>query len=392
MQTCPSEFDPNAHDREQTTAPGSGQDQLFGAVAAQYIPLGTVPIYPAAPHCNARGLTPLGVHLVERMMEKKMIIDPDHLSVRARDHLLSVVEAKKYSGVVSSHSWSTLDAMPRIYKLGGFVTPYAGDSTTFVKAWQATKPLRDKNFLFGFGWGADANGFGPQGDPRGEDAPNPVTYPFKSWDGKQTVHQQKSGERLFDINKEGVAHYGLYADWVEDLRKLAGQEIIDDLGRGSEAYLQMWERADGVPATSCVQSRVTFSRKGFTRMRLGDTPERLLRRAGQPQTRTRAWDYCSGRGDGGKVTPVFTEGGRVSLIASRARFHRAAGIGPGARARRLRGRAKSFGRGVMVRNAGRGVKFVYGVSKGRVTYVGVASKATGKSRAALKRDLKLAGL
>ena len=36
--------------------------------------------------------------------------------------------AAGYPGVLSSHSWSTPDAYPRIYKLGGFVTPYAGDS------------------------------------------------------------------------------------------------------------------------------------------------------------------------------------------------------------------------------------------------------------------------
>ena len=68
------------------------------------------------------------------------------------------------------------------------------------------------------------NGFGAQGNAR--NGPNPVTYPFKSWDGKQTIHQQKSGERLYDINKDGVAHYGLYPDWIEDLRKQAGNGIV----------------------------------------------------------------------------------------------------------------------------------------------------------------------
>ena len=394
MQTCPSEFDPNAHDREQSTAPGTSQDQLLGAVAQQYIPIGTVPIYPSPPHCNARGLTPLGVHLVERMIQKKMIIDPDHLSVRARDHLLSVVEANKYSGIVSSHSWSTLDAMPRIYKLGGFVTPYAGDSTTFVDAWRATKPLRDKRFYFGFGWGADANGFGAQGLPRPGAEQNPVTYPFKSYDGKQTIYQQHSGQRVYDINKDGVAQYGLYPDWLEDLRKLAGPEIVEDMNRGSEAYLQMWERADGVPATSCVQSQVRFSRSGFTRMRLGDSPEQLLRRAGQPKARPgRAWSFCSGRGDGGTVTSIMDPDGTVDVILSAERYHRAAGIGAGMKSSRLRGRAfKRFGRGVYVRSAGGGARFVYVVKNGRVTHSGVAAKAAARSPRALKGFLDQAKL
>ena len=132
--------------------------------------------------------------------------------------------------------------------------------------------MRDKRFYQGVGWGADMNGFGAQGGPRG--GANPVTYPFKSWDGKVTIGQQHSGQRVYDINKDGVAHYGLYPDWVEDLRHLAGQQIIDDLGRGSEAYLQMWERADGIP-TGCrpAKAKLTQARAG------GRAPRRLDRRA-----------------------------------------------------------------------------------------------------------------
>ena len=61
------------------------------------------------------GLTALGEHLVRRMIDKRMIIDPDHLDVLARKALLTIVEAEEYSGIVSSHSWSTADAYPRIY-------------------------------------------------------------------------------------------------------------------------------------------------------------------------------------------------------------------------------------------------------------------------------------
>ena len=81
--------------------------------------------------------------------------------------------------------------------------------------------MRDPRFYYGFGWGADMNGFGSQGGPR--NGPNPVTYPFKSFDGKVTIDKQRSGQRVYDINVDGVAHYGLYPDWVEDLRKLAGR-------------------------------------------------------------------------------------------------------------------------------------------------------------------------
>ena len=77
-----------------------------------------------------------------------MVIDPDHLSVLARQQLLDVVERRGYSGIVSSHSWSTPDAIPRILRLGGVVTPMAGSTTDFAAAWKDTKAQRDPRFYY----------------------------------------------------------------------------------------------------------------------------------------------------------------------------------------------------------------------------------------------------
>ena len=155
-----------------------------------------------------------------------------------------------YSGILSSHSWSTPDAYPAIARLGGFIAPYAGDSTGFVDKWRYHVGRADRRYFFGLGFGADINGLGAQGDPRGADAEDPVTYPFRGLGGV-TVGRQVSGRRVYDVNVDGVAHYGLYPDWVEDLRRLAGGAIVEDLARGSEAYLQMWERALGVEGNGC---------------------------------------------------------------------------------------------------------------------------------------------
>ena len=45
-----------------------------------------------------------------------MLFDPDHMSVKARKPSLDLIESMDYSGVLSSHSWSTPDAYPRIYQ------------------------------------------------------------------------------------------------------------------------------------------------------------------------------------------------------------------------------------------------------------------------------------
>ena len=66
-----------------------------------------------------------------------------------------------------------------------------------------------------------------------------------------TFDRQKTGERTFDYNKDGVAQYGLYADWFADLRRVGGDALVKDMWNGAEAYLEMWERAEGVPTPAC---------------------------------------------------------------------------------------------------------------------------------------------
>ncbi|MCW2998663.1 MAG: hypothetical protein JWN65_2212 [Solirubrobacterales bacterium] len=393
LETCTGPAEES--DREQYALPGTGRDELLGQGLGILAPGGATPVYPPAPHCNKRGLSALGEYLVRRMMKRGMIVDPDHLSVVARKSLLAVTEAEGYSGVISSHSWSTKDAYPRLYRAGGIVTPYAGDTTSFLKAWTQIKPARDPRYVFGFGWGADMNGFGGQGGPRG--GADPVVYPFTSFDGSVTFERQKTGVRTFDINTDGVAHYGLYPDWLQDLRNIGGRQIIDDMARGSEAYLQMWERAVGISPEFRVrrEARLRFSAQGLGLVRLGVAPEELLRGAGQPAGRkARVWSYrVNGRGNANaRVRAVFTPSQRVGLITSVAPRHRALGVGTGTASGRLAGTARAFGAGVLIRDAGHGRRYVYGVRHGDVRWTAVATAAVTKSPARLRSYLRLAGL
>ena len=304
---------------------------------------------------------------------------------------MSLVESRDYSGIVSSHSWSTKDTYPRIFKLGGVVTPYAGGSAGFVAKWKKLRAERDPRFYFGFGYGADMNGFGNQGPPR--NGANPVKYPFKSADGKVTFDRQKTGDRTFDINTDGVAHYGLYPDWIEDLRMQAGDQIVDDLMRGSEAYLQMWERAVGVGASDrCRAARLRLTASGIGLLKIATPAEEVLRGAGQPRTRVnRLWRYCVSGKAGGRVSVVYTKAGSSGLIVSTAPRHRVAGIGKGSATAKLRG-ARRLRTGVLYRSAGRGKRYLFGVSAGKVRWVALASAAVARDSRELSRELKLAGV
>ena len=325
MRHCEPEH-PDAHDKNQLAPPdisAGQQDALFGAVAELFgaVNLPALPLYGTPDHCNARGLTTLGEHTIAGLAKRHMLFDPDHMSVKARDAALDQVEEMEYPGILSSHSWSTEDAYPRIYELGGYIAPYAGDSTGFVEKWRKHLGWADPRYYFGFGYGADMNGLGAQGNPRGADVPNPVEYPFTGMGGV-TVDKQQAGERVYDINVDGVAQYGLYPDWIEDLRQVAGgadgTAIVDDMARGAEAYLQTWERAEGIAPDSCRNPGLRKNAKrAESLIRRGMTTRQVMEAVGQPYTRLgNRSTFCAKTAARPRVviTVTYSDAGRVTGV------------------------------------------------------------------------------
>ena len=328
MKTC-DPADTEDSDRTQVAFPeisADQQDAFFGAIGAVFGGVAPpIPLYPPPGHCNQRDLTSLGEHTIRALAERAMIFDPDHLSVKSRSSALDLIEELGYQGVLSSHSWSTPDAYTRIYNAGGFITPYAGDSTGFVDKWRRHIGWADERYYWGIGFGADINGLGAQGDPRGTDVANKVTYPIKGLAGV-TLQKQRAGKRVYDINADGVAQYGLYPDWVEDLTQVAGASgakgdgaaIFDDMSRGVEAYLQMWERGYGIAPDSCRNPDLRLSVKQVKRrISKGMSTTQVMRQVGQPFERLgNSYGVCATT-SAGKRTLVhidFTERGLVHTV------------------------------------------------------------------------------
>lgn len=352
METCPEDPHDHAHDHEHPkgdehdktqrnavddTPAGDQEDiaQLAGTILELFGETDgyVAPAYPEAPHCNARGLSELGIHVLEGMLDKGMIFDPDHMSAAGQRQALNHIQheiipaeqaaaaeerrAPVQPAVFSSHSWANDVTYQRIYQLDGVVAPRTASADAFVDRWVrhrgwADQWTQDEDYRFGLGFGADTNGLGAQPGPRSGPT-RPVDY-GQGWEapvGGVTIEQHTSGVRTYDITEDGVAHYGLFADWLRELRLAAdelapadggGEAIMEDMLAGPEAYLQMWERFV-YPGNDCVDDQSTLRVEDLHAL-LGLHLEGFLEAAGQPVAREGgAYVYCVDDGRDG-IEPV----------------------------------------------------------------------------------------
>ena len=201
-------------------------------------------------HCNRHGLSELGEYLIQRMIDKGMIIEIDHTSTKTARAIMDIVEARNYSGVISGHSHqnrkpdgSAHEVHERIARAGGMMAPYNSASSNLEwSIGEFVNLLEPTGFLVGVPFSTDMGGIGSQARPRNDTDTRPLIYPFETETGL-VIDKQKTGNRVFDINKDGLAHFGLVADHIQDIRENTSSRIYEAVMNSAEAYLQMWERS-----------------------------------------------------------------------------------------------------------------------------------------------------
>ncbi len=200
---------------------------------------------------NARGLTSTGEYFVNRMIDMGIILELDHTGPLARKRILDIAEERGVP-TVTGHTDGFHDgnSSQRIINQGGIVSRFADvDSTRYIGFSQdlaAGYARRDGNSALAVtGLGTDINGLHLQAPPREDAAENPLPYPFTSFMGDVVFDRQVTGQRVFDFNVDGAAHYGLYPDYLADIQmQPGGTEALEVLFRSAEAYLQLWEKVD----------------------------------------------------------------------------------------------------------------------------------------------------
>ena len=206
------------------------------------------------------GLTPQGRVAIKEMMRLGMLIDIDHMSQVTANDTLTMAEKTFYPyPLVSGHNnvrsiWPpdkarsdeplrmpvagnenarTEEQLIRIGKLGGMFG--LGTESTLAQEW-ALKYVA-ASYLVGKGSvaiGSDLNGLVK--GPRPGDS-NVYTSYFT---------RPKTGDKVWDFRKDGVAHYGMMVDFFRHVAEdpKYGVYVNNHLMENAEYFARMWEKAE----------------------------------------------------------------------------------------------------------------------------------------------------
>ncbi|MGH8454223.1 MAG: peptidase M19, partial [Nevskiales bacterium] len=229
--------------------PSSGNDPLTSTVIS--LMQGPAPTYPAdRRQCNARGTTDLGQYALQKLMEKKFIIDIDHAELSIKQDMIDLAKAQTPDYPLISahggHGGISMQQARDILAMGGLIYPFKPNGRGHTEFVQKLKPLwlasRPASEPLAVGYGMDANGIANRATPRGA-GNDPVTYPFTLFQGEDwndpmfagiapitfNLQTQPESGKTWNIDEVGTAHYGMVADYVEEIRLEGGKDALKAL-------------------------------------------------------------------------------------------------------------------------------------------------------------------
>ncbi len=241
--------------------------------------------------CNARWMTPIGLFAYQAIMARGFIFDWDHAEMGMKTQILELTESQEPPyPIVSTHGTfggTTIDQATRLLRAGGVLYPSNGSSRGFREDMAETLSIHEKAVagakknrqpLFGFGYGTDTNGLSGQTGPRGGDiAPGKeITYPYTFYQGDawgdlvrkrsaqadpadasprlriepvvfdQPVSRDADGNiaREWHQDVDGNAHHGMLSGFVQEIVLEGGEAPVRHLFNAAEVYLRMWEQTE----------------------------------------------------------------------------------------------------------------------------------------------------
>jgi microsomal dipeptidase-like Zn-dependent dipeptidase len=253
--------------------------------------------FPQTATCNAQGLTDLGNYLVQDLAHNHLLIDIDHMSRKSLENTFSVLQPFSYpliaghngfmvlhKGKKRTEAARTTEQAMTIKSMGGLLAIGLGDVGKVADVARSTYSRFDhdcsnssKTWFQSYslaamtagGWSIAAvplstdqgltDLIGPRfkgnlgvacaggTDQEVNAQTNPIVYPFKTLTPGTQLPMTMStvNGRQFDFNTEGMAHIGLFPDFIADLQSLGVTDTeFGPLFRSAEGYIQMWSRAE----------------------------------------------------------------------------------------------------------------------------------------------------
>lgn len=98
----------------------------------------------------------------------------------------------------------------------------------------------------GVALGTDLNGYAPQVPMTSTSVDYPITLPvgLGPHDRTVTLARSQSGDRVFDISRDGIAHIGMLPDFLYAASRHLGTSRVRPIFRSAEDVIQMWERVE----------------------------------------------------------------------------------------------------------------------------------------------------
>jgi microsomal dipeptidase-like Zn-dependent dipeptidase len=197
---------------------------------------------PGYGHRNSLGLTDRGRSGIIYMMKKGFLIDIDHTSEKMANEVLDMAIANDYPvnsghnsprGKAGNEGGRTLKQYAQLKQVGGMIGMGHGiNASDFVSHYKEVAKIMDYSHV---AIGTDVGGFSPL--PR-HDTSIHLVY-------DSTFTRCTTGNRTWDINIDGVAHYGLLSDYVRSwtLAGMTAQEMQVFMS-SAEHFTEMWEKCE----------------------------------------------------------------------------------------------------------------------------------------------------
>jgi microsomal dipeptidase-like Zn-dependent dipeptidase len=229
--------------------------------------------------CNKKGLSEkLGAPLINKLMDKGMLIDIDHMSHKAIGETFTIAKARGGYPLMVGHGlfaeehaagknrherMRTPAELETLRELGGVVSVMTQDQMEHEPDCKHSSRSFAKNLVYAVDkmggpvpLGSDFNGMAPHVGPRyGDDACGgssaqrakemakpELAYPF-TLPGFGTFSKQVTDQRTFDFNTDGLAHIGLEPDLIADLMLEVQPAYIEQMMHSAKAYVDAWRRA-----------------------------------------------------------------------------------------------------------------------------------------------------